>query len=158
MSIHCFSGEEELSKWIVNNELLVAFDFEDPTAISNRTKEVQYYVRPNMNQFSITNWDPCVNTFRQQPSTTPATFLSIFTPLQQFMDSLIFAEKSKIASSLTFTYKQFPNHDYSMDTRLTVHQMVDDYPIGIEWCIPHLHHFGHFLPHGDNLKKIARGA
>lgn len=120
VSIHFFATEDELNKWTANNEVLIAFEFEDPESLIHPSKEVRYFVRPGVDTFSITNWDPFVDTYQQEPSMTPLSFITIFTPLQQFMDSIIHVMKAGSPPSISYTYVQFPNLDYSLDTRLTV--------------------------------------
>lgn len=120
VSIHFFATEDELNKWTANNEVLIAFEFEDPESLIDPSKEVRYFVRPGVDTFSITNWDPFVDTYKQEPSMTPLSFITMFTPLQQFMDSIIHVMKAGSPPSISYTYVQFPNLDYSLDTRLTV--------------------------------------
>ena len=103
---------------------MVAFDFENITSLHNPIEDIHYAIRPNVNLFSMSNWESFVTTYMQQPSTTPALFMTVFTPLQQFMDGIIHHIKTNTPSLLTYVYKQFPNLGYFMDTRLTV---FDDY-------------------------------
>ena len=109
-----------LTKWILEKDILVAFDFDDPSSILDLSKDVHYTIRPKSDFFTLVNWEPFVDTYRQQPSTQPDSFKSFFTPLQQFMDSIIEKVKTQLTSSHSAWFKQFPNLNYYLDTRLSV--------------------------------------
>ena len=99
---------------------MLAFDFDNITSLSNPNEDVHFAIRPNVNLFSMSNWESFVPTYMQEPSVIPASFMPVFTPLQQFMDGIIHHIKTNTPSFLTYVYKQFPNLEYFMDTRLTV--------------------------------------
>ena len=109
-----------LTKWILEKDILVAFDFDDPSSILDVSKDVHYTIRPKSAFFTLVNYEPFVDTYRQQPSTQPDSFKSFFTPLQQFMDSIIEKVKTQLTSSHSAWFKQFPNLNYYLDTRLSV--------------------------------------
>ena len=109
-----------LAKWILEKNILVAFDFDDPSSILDLSKDVHYTIRPKSDFFTLVNYEPFVDTYRQQPSTQPDSFKSFFTPLQQFMDSIIEKVKTQLTSSHSAWFKQFPNLNYYLDTRLSV--------------------------------------
>ena len=109
-----------LTKWILEKDILVAFDFDDPSSILDVSKDVHYTIRPKSDFFTLVNYEPFVDTYRQQPSTQPDSFKPFFTPLQQFMDSLIEKVKTQLTSSHSAWFKQFPNLNYYLDTRLSV--------------------------------------
>ena len=69
---------------------------------------------------ALTNWVEYQNTYRQAPNTVPQTFFSLFTPLQRFFDSVIKKYKTEKESTHQVNYRQFPNFDYAVDTRLEV--------------------------------------
>lgn len=119
-NIFCLEDEATLNKWILEHDLMVAFDFDDPSSISDSIKDVQYSIRPKSDFFVLLNWESFVDTYKQQPSSTPAAFVSLFTPLQQLMDSVIEQVKTNSISSHLTWFKQFPNLNYYLDTRLEV--------------------------------------
>ena len=88
-----------LIKWSLGKDILVAFDFDDPSSILDTSKDVHYTIRPKSDFFTLINWEPFVDTYRQQPSSQPDTFKTLFTPLQQFMDSIIEKVKTQTTSS-----------------------------------------------------------
>ena len=48
------------------------------------------------------------------------SFLTKFSPLRLFLDDLIMAVKTRGPVSRQYSYQQFPNEDYYVDTRLQV--------------------------------------
>lgn len=122
MNIHCVSSDEQLQELSSTVSLAVAIEFTNPSSLLDPAARVDYALRPSTNQFSIMNWNEYVNTYQQEPSSTPASFLGKFSPLRLFLDDLIMSMKTQSPVSRQYSYQQFPNQGYYVDTRLHVRQ------------------------------------
>ena len=114
------ASDAQLSELSSTTSLAVAIEFTDPSSLLDPTARVDYALRPATNQFSIMNWVDYVNTYHQQPSVTPASFLAKFSPLRLLLDDLIMAVKARAPIARQYSYQQFPNLNYYVDTRLSV--------------------------------------
>ena len=95
-------------------------EFFNTSSFTDPTANVEYALRPISNKFSIVNWAEYVNTFEQEPSSTPASFLAVYSPMRLFLDRMIMSLRSRELNPPAYSYQQFPNHKYSVDVRLNV--------------------------------------
>ena len=121
LEVSCFADEVALQSSISTNPVRVALDFADIKTLSGSPEEeVEYSLLISGDDMVLTNWVDFQNTYRQVPNTVPELFLQLFTPLQRFFNDLIKEFKTSKSTMRQVNYRQFPNFEYAMDTRLEV--------------------------------------
>ena len=121
LEVSCFTDEVALQSSISTNPVRIALDFANVTnLLGSPEEEVEYSLLLSGDDMMLTNWVDFQNTYRQVPNTVPELFLQLFTPLQRFFNDLIKEFKTSKSTMRQVNYRQFPNFEYAMDTRLEV--------------------------------------
>ena len=121
IEVSCFADEVSLQSFTSTNPVRIALDFADINALTGSPEEkVEYSLLISGDDMMLTNWVDFQNTYHQAPNTISETFLQLFTPLQRFFNDLIKEFKLTNGDVRNVNYRQFPNLDYAMDTRLDV--------------------------------------
>lgn len=120
LNIHCVPDDSALKELLSSVTVDLGVEFFNTSSFTDPTANVEYALRPISNKFSIVNWEEYVNTYEQEPSSTPASFLAAYSPMRLFLDKMIMSLRSRELNPPAYSYQQFPNHKYSVDVRLSV--------------------------------------
>ena len=162
LEVSCFADEIALQSSISTNPVRVALDFADiNTLLGSPEEEVEYSLLISSDDMMLTNWVDFQNTYHQVPNSVPEAFLQLFTPLQRFFNNIIKEFKTSKSDVRNVNYRQFPNLDYAMDTRLDVCILLTLYGIiAVEFINnpSHLLCACHLIPHDYNQQSFIRRA
>lgn len=158
VSVLCLENESDVGSLYRQSRIRMAIEFKNLTELMpSHTDSVEYYLHIASDNLFITNWEPYMETYRQEPNAGATTLSTLFVPLQTFVDSVITSTKTHHASVFSFLTRQFPNFDYSLDIRVQVPLLARSHP---EHPL-HLSHVSHLrdgLPHGHHHHAAPRRA